>query len=158
MRICFMADLLFRSPHDTAAILFIDGGCESKRRAAIRGRKHPRSQRRVRGPDGPSSNRVSPASLSEGAASLTAQRMRYLSGFLSKDFFPAAPASTCRAEGGACTGETRRPRATGSYFLPLPWSFFFYYLFITFCLQGCVSDLGQRGDTGAARLNPPWIL
>lgn len=35
-----MADLLFRSPHNTAAILFIDGGCESKQGAAIRGRKH----------------------------------------------------------------------------------------------------------------------
>lgn len=55
-----MADLLFRSPQNTTAILFIDFGCESKQRTAVRGRKHPHSQRRVKGPDGPSGNRISP--------------------------------------------------------------------------------------------------
>lgn len=32
-------------------------------------------------------------------------------------------------------------------------SFRVYYLFITFCLQGCVCVPGSAGDTGAAR-NP----
>lgn len=66
VKMCFMADLLFRSPHNTAAILFIDGGRESKQRAAIRGRKNPHSQRRVKGPDGLSGNRTSPVALSVG--------------------------------------------------------------------------------------------
>lgn len=42
---CFTADLLFRSPRNAAAFLFIDGGRESDRRAAIRGRRDPRSHR-----------------------------------------------------------------------------------------------------------------
>lgn len=61
-----MADLLFRSPHNTAAILFIDGGVRATGEQPLGGRKDPRSHRRVAGPDGASGSRTSPASLSVG--------------------------------------------------------------------------------------------
>lgn len=66
VEMCFMADLLFRSPHNTAAILFIDGGVRATGEQPLGGRKDPRSHRRVAGPDGASGSRTSPASLSVG--------------------------------------------------------------------------------------------